>query len=57
MKSVDISNVAAYSLQAGMTLQELAQFMRTLGKEPDKQELMTIGAIRAQLKNTGRYLR
>jgi hypothetical protein len=54
---MDISNVAAYSLQAGMTMQELSRFMQTLGKQPDKQELKHIAEIRRQLANTCRYLK
>ena len=54
---VDVSNVAAYSLQAGMTMRELERLFKTLGKQPDKQTMRQIGAIRSQLRGTAKELR
>ena len=54
---MDINNVAAYSLQCGMTLQELFKLLQTLGRKPSNEQVTQIKAIRQQLRNTGRELR
>jgi len=54
---MDLNNVAAYSLQAGMTIGELLRLLETLGKVPDKAQVAEIKAIRRQLRSTARELR
>ena len=53
---MDISNVAAYSLQAGMTLKELWALLETLGRRLDKPQMREIMRIRKHLRTTGREL-
>jgi hypothetical protein len=57
MASMDTSNVAAYSLQAGMTLKELWALLETLGRKPSQPQVREIVRIRRDLCNTGRELR
>jgi len=57
MQRMDLSNVAAYSLQAGMTLKELMAFCTTIGKVPSKEQVEAIVSIRRQLRNTAREIR
>ena len=54
---MDTSNVAAYSLQAGMTLKELWALLETLGRKPGQPQIREIMRIRKQLRNTARELR
>jgi len=54
---MNISNVAAHSLQAGMTIKELVRLMETLGQAPSKDQLNEISVIRKQLRNTAKELR
>ena len=54
---MDISNVAAYSLQAGMTLKELWALLETLGRKLDQPQMREIARIRGQLKATARWIR
>ena len=57
MRVMNLSNVAAYSLQAGMTLKELMAFCTTIGKVPSKEQVEAIVSIRRQLRNTAREIR
>jgi len=54
---MDTNNIAAHSLQAGMTIKELLRLMATLGKQPNQAQVSEIKAIRKQLRNTNRELR
>ena len=54
---MDTSNVAAYSLQAGMTIKQLLRLLETIGKPASDKQLVEIMQIRRQLRNTARELR
>jgi len=54
---MDTGNIAAYSLQAGMTLEQLWRLLETLGKTPSATQVAEIKAIRRQLRTTARELR
>ena len=54
---MDIGNVAAYSLQAGMTLKELWALLETMGRKPTQPQMREIGRLRTQLRRTAREMR